>query len=98
MNLSIIALIQDTPKSSLNLKNTHNPSHHVEQTNHVDKHNWVVNLSEIPLQHAERSLFGKRAKFAPTPSKITYKNIVVEVEAAITVTFLKIPQTFQIYN
>ena len=62
-----------------NLRNEFNPS-----SNLVDKSNWVVNLSKKPLTVAERSLLEKGPKFAPTPNQIPHKNIVAEVEAAIT--------------
>ena len=53
-------------------------------THSIDKKNWVVNLSNKPLSSAECSLLEKGPKFAPTPNQIPYKNIVSEVEAAIT--------------
>lgn len=62
-----------------NLHNEFNPS-----SNLVDKSNWVVNLSKKTLAVAGRSLLEKGPKFAPTPSQIPHKNIVAEVEAAIT--------------
>ena len=56
----------------------------IHSTHSIDKSNWVVNLSMKPLSSAERSLLEKGPKFAPTPNQIPYKNIVSEVEAAIT--------------
>ena len=44
----------------------------------------VVNLSSKPLSSTEQSLLEKGLKFAPTPSQLPYKNIVAEIEAAIT--------------
>ena len=66
-------------KKFYNLRNEDNYS-----THSIDKKNWVVNLSKKPLSSAERSLLEKGPKFAPTPNQIPYKNIVSEVEAAIT--------------
>jgi hypothetical protein len=45
---------------------------------------WVVNLSNKPLSIIEQSILEKGPKFAPTPLQIPYKNIVAEIEAAIT--------------
>ena len=53
-------------------------------THTIDKKTWEVNLSNKPLSSAERSLLEKGPKFAPTTNQIPYKNIVSEVEAAIT--------------
>ncbi|XP_068737985.1 uncharacterized protein [Montipora capricornis] len=66
-------------KKLYNLRNEDNCSTHF-----IDKKNWVVNLSIKPLSSAERSLLEKGPKFAPTPNQIPYKNIVSEIEAAIT--------------
>ena len=62
-----------------NLKISHNCP-----TDVVDKNNWVVNLSKKPLLPSERSLVEKGPKFAPTPSKIPFKDFVAEVEASIS--------------
>ena len=43
-----------------------------------------MNLSSKPLSSTEQSILEKDPKFAPTPSQIPYKNIVAEIEAAIT--------------
>ena len=75
--LSSIQLRHD--KKLYNLRNEDNCSTHF-----IDKKNWVVNLSIKPLSSAERSLLEKGPKFAPTPNQIPYKNIVSEIEAAIT--------------
>ncbi len=55
-----------------------------DQTTNVNRSKWVINLSSKPLTDAERSLLEKGSKFAITPAKIPYKNIVSEIEAAIT--------------
>ena len=60
-----------------NLKTSHNCP-----TDVVDKSNWVVNLSKKPVLPSERSLLEKGLKFAPTPSKIPFKDFVAEVEAS----------------
>ena len=44
----------------------------------------MINLSSKPLTTLERSILEKGPKFAPTPRQIPYKNIVAEVEAAIS--------------
>ncbi len=50
----------------------------------VDKSKWVINLSSKPLSQHERAILNKGPKFAPTPCQIPHKDIVAEVEAAIT--------------
>ncbi len=50
----------------------------------LESKNWVVNLSSKPLSSAEQSILEKGPKFSPTPSQIPYKNIVAEIEAAIS--------------
>jgi hypothetical protein len=45
---------------------------------------WVINLSSKPLSANEQAILEKGPKFAPTPSQIPYKDIVAEIEAAIT--------------
>jgi hypothetical protein len=52
--------------------------------NTTDSEKWVINLSNRPLSTYERATLGKGPKFALTPSIIPYKNIVAEIEAAIT--------------
>ena len=60
-----------------NLKTSHNCP-----TDVVDKNNWVFNLSKKPLLPSE--LLEKGPKFAPTPSKIPFKDFVAEIEASIS--------------
>ncbi|XP_068691539.1 uncharacterized protein [Montipora foliosa] len=55
-----------------------------DSSNTIDRKNWVINLSHKPLSTAERSLLEKGPKFAPTPRNIPVKDIVSEVEAAIS--------------
>ena len=62
-----------------NLKTSHN-----RPTDVVDIGNWVINLSKKPLLPSERSLFEKGPRFAPTPSKIPFKDFVTEIEASIS--------------
>jgi hypothetical protein len=50
----------------------------------LESKNWVINLSSKSLSSAEQSILEKGPKFSPTPSQIPYKNIVVEIEAAIS--------------
>ncbi len=50
----------------------------------VNRSKWVINLSSKPFTDAERSLLEKGSKFAIIPAKIPYKNIISEIEAAIT--------------
>ena len=52
--------------------------------NATDSEKWVINLSSRPLSTDEHAILGKGPKFALTPSIIPYKNIVAEIEAAIT--------------
>jgi hypothetical protein len=47
------------------------------------KNTSVINLSKKPLTDTERSLLEKGLKFAITPAKIPYKNIIAEVETVI---------------
>ena len=53
------------------------------ESSNNDRANWVINLSQKPLTASERSVLEKGPKFAIAPTKIPYKNIVVEIEASI---------------
>jgi hypothetical protein len=50
----------------------------------TERKEWVINLSSKPLSTCERSILEKGPKFAPTPLGIPHKNIVAEIEAAIS--------------
>ena len=65
-------------KKLQNLRQEFNPS------GVANSERWVINLSDKPLSTDERAILEKGPKFAPTPTLIPYKNIVAEIEAAIT--------------
>ena len=69
--------------------NNLNTSHNCP-TGVVDKNNWVVNLSKKPLLHSERSLLEKGPKFAPTPSKLPFKEALRKLLSHIYLMNLRI--------
>ncbi len=50
----------------------------------LDCEKWVINLSSKPLSSNKRAILMKGPKFAPTPLQIPHKDIVAEIEGAIT--------------